>query len=184
MKMFIVFLMALALLTGCTNATNSTSPSPSGGSSEESAQQNENSGLPEPQSVTYSSKEEIDNALQEANINNFHSIDEKQYEGDELQIVQTLNKLMKSLLEFEMKAMRSVYTQEYLFQQEDTSKLYGVIVSLANPRFNLLQNGNIEVFVKQKAITFSDSPLEVFEVDKLYVMKKEENDWRILSIAN
>lgn len=184
MKMFIVFLMALPLLTGCTNATNSTSPSPNGESPVESAQQNKNGGLPEPQSVTYSSKEEIDTALQEANINNFHYIDENQYEGDELQIAQTLNQMMKSVLEFDMKAMSSVYAQEYVNQQEDTNKLYGVIVSLDNPRFNPLQDGSIEVFVRQKAITFSDSPLEVYEVDKLYVMKKEGNDWRILSIAN
>ncbi|NMI03465.1 hypothetical protein HF638_05725 [Paenibacillus sp. SZ31] len=45
--------------------------------------------VPEPQLVTYSSKEEITAALKEAGINKFDYIDEKEYEGDELQIVQT-----------------------------------------------------------------------------------------------
>ncbi|WP_340012914.1 hypothetical protein [Paenibacillus sp. FSL K6-1318] len=140
--------------------------------------------LSEPQLVTYSSKEEITATLMEAGINKFHYIDEKKYEGEELQIVQALNRLMKGVLDFDGDLVRSSYSKEHATQKEDFTHVYGAIVSIDDPRFNLLPDGIIEVFVKQRNVYFSDSPLVADETDKLYFMKKEGSDWRILSVTN
>lgn len=161
MKLFFVCLLAACLFAGCASEEKNDS------SSQKQA----------------SSKAEIMDVLQEAQINT-HYIAETPYQGDELQIVQTLNRLMKGIIDYDADAIRSAYVQEHPNQTEDLKKLLGVIVSLDNPRFNPLNDGNIEVFVEQKQITFGNDPLAVDETEKIYFMKKEGDDWRILSVAN
>lgn len=187
MKWFLVFLMGSVLLTGCSsNSDSQTTPNSSGGDVQEAQSEEKSNSTESTESeiVSYSSKEEIAAALNEAKINNFHYIDEKKYEGDELQIVQTLNRMMKGVLEFDAEAVQSSYVKENAAHTENFSQVYAVAISMDDPRFNVLQDGNIEVFVKQKNVYFSDSPLKADETDKLYLMQKEDSDWRILSVTN
>ncbi|WP_353883603.1 hypothetical protein [Paenibacillus amylolyticus] len=91
---------------------------------------------------------------------------------------------MKGVLEFDAEGVRSSYVKENADHKENLSQVYAVAISMDNPRYNVLQDGKIEVFVKQKNVYFSDSPLEADETDKLYLMQKEDIDWRILSVTN
>lgn len=174
-KLWIVFLVMACVLTRYSGSSDypviSTSTS-------EPVQQEETN------LVGYTSKEEIAAALDAAKIVNFHYIDESPYEGDELQIVQTLNRNMKGVLEFDAEAVRSAYVQEHAVHEGEFSQVYGAVISMDEPLFNVLQDGNIEVFVKQKNVYFHESPLQADETTKLYFMQKEDSAWRILSITN
>ncbi|WP_413036992.1 hypothetical protein [Paenibacillus xylanilyticus] len=93
------------------------------------------------------------------------NIDEENYVGDELKIVQILNRMMKGVLDSDADAVRSSYVKEHAAHKEDFSQVYAAAISTDDPRFNVLQDGNIEVFVKQKNVYFSDSPLTADETD-------------------
>ncbi|MCM3172021.1 hypothetical protein [Paenibacillus sp. MER 99-2] len=174
-KLWIVFLLMACVLT-----RYSVSPdSPVISTSTSEPVQQEETNL-----VGYTSKEEIAAALDAAKIVNFHYIDESHYEGDELQIVQTLNRNMKGILAFDAEAVRSAYVREHAVHEEELSQVYAVAISMDEPWFNVLQDGNIEVFVKQKNVYFHESPLQADETTKLYLMQKEDSAWRILSITN
>lgn len=84
---------------------------------------------------------------------------------------------------FDMQALRATFVQDHAVQ-EGKDETYGITTSIDNPRFNPLNDGTIEVFVSQQDVIFSDSPLKTYETEKLYLMKKEGEDWRILSITN
>ncbi|WP_145407659.1 hypothetical protein [Paenibacillus xylanexedens] len=174
-KLWIVFLLMACVLT-----RYSVSPdSPVISTSTSEPVQQEETNL-----VGYTSKEEIAAALDAAKIVNFHYIDESPYEGDELQIVQALNRNMKGVLEFDAEAVHSAYVQEHAVHEGKFSQVYGAVISMDEPWFNVLQDGNIEVFVKQKNVYFHESPLQADETTKLYLMQKEDSAWRILSITN
>ncbi|GBF74411.1 hypothetical protein PA598K_02754 [Paenibacillus sp. 598K] len=165
------------LLTGYTDPVPQPSPSDPG----ETNQVNNDSGP-----VSYTSKAEVNTALQQlqqAGIDALHYIDEQQFKGDELLIVQTLNRMMKAVVDFDMQALKATFVQDHAVQ-EGKDELYGIITSMDNPRFNPLHDGTIEVFVSQQDVLFSDSPLKTYEADKLYLMKKEGENWRIFSITN
>lgn len=165
------------LLTGYRDPVPQPSPSAPG----ETNQVNNDSGP-----VSYTSKAEVNTALQQlqqAGIDSLHYIDEQQYKGDELLIVQTLNRMMKANADFDVQALRATFAQDHAVQ-EGKDELYGIITSMDNPRFNPLNDGTIEVFVSQQDVIFSDSPLKTYETEKLYLMKKEGEDWRIFSITN
>ncbi|MDQ0169327.1 hypothetical protein J2T19_000767 [Paenibacillus tundrae] len=98
--------------------------------------------------------------------------------------MQTLNRNMKGILQFDADAVRSAYVQEHAVHEEEFSQVYAVAISMDEPLFNVLQDGNIEVFVKQKNVYFNASPLQADETTKLYLMQKEDSAWRILSITN
>lgn len=174
MKWLLTCLLISSLLTGCTESAPHPSPSASG----ETIQVNSDS---EP--VSYTSKAEVNTALQQAGIDSFHYIDDQTYKGDELLIVQTLNQMMKAIVDFDMQALRATFVQDHAVQ-EGKEETYGITTSMDNPRFNPLNDGTIEVFVSQQDVIFSDSPLKTYETEKLYLMKKEGEDWRILSITN
>ena len=174
-KLWIVLLLMGCMLTGYSFSSDSRFIS----SSTIEPIQQEESNL-----VGYASKEEIAAALDAAKIVNFHYIDESLYEGDELHIVQTLNRNMKGVLAFDAEAVRSAYVREHAVHEEEFSQVYAVAISMDEPLFNVLQDGNIEVFVKQKNVYFHESPLRADETTKLYLMQKEDSTWRILSITN
>lgn len=89
----------------------------------------------------------------------------------------------EAIVDFDMQALRATFIQDHA-AQEGKDELYGIITSMDNSRFNPLNDETIEVFVAQQDVTFSDSPLKAYETEKLYLMKKEAEDWRIFSITN
>ncbi|SEP33539.1 hypothetical protein [Paenibacillus sp. OK076] len=172
-KLFACLLLS-SLLTGCTESSPHPSPSASG----ESTLASSNS---EP--ISYTSKAEVSTALKQAGIDTFHYINEQDYKGDELLIVKTLNQMMKAIVDFDMQALRATFVQDHAMQK-GKDETYGITISMDNPRFNPLNDGTIEVFVTQQDVLFSDSPLKTYETEKLYLMKKEKEEWRIFSITN
>ncbi|MGG4343629.1 hypothetical protein [Paenibacillus lautus] len=114
-------------------------------------------------------------------LNNPHYIDEGQYQGDELEIVQALNRMMRSTLSGDAESYRSVLTKknDQQVNTEEYLKLFK-ITYLSDPSF---YNGpseyhsDMEVGVDEE-IYHPETNLHYFG-RVIYLMFKEEGEWKI-----
>ncbi|MGG3282466.1 hypothetical protein [Paenibacillus solani] len=139
-------------------------------------------------------KSEVDKVSQESEnskkpykakyIDNPQYLDESLYEGDELEIVRLLNKMMKSILTENVDIYRSVLTKDH-YQQTDTEQY------LKNIKITYLSDAtfyegpseyfsDMEVGVKEESYlpNSTDSPNAYFGT-AIYLMFKEDGQWKI-----